>query len=481
VALASAAPALAAPPPLGHAGRWITDPQGRVVVLRGFNTVPGDERIQPSDIGMGPDNTRWLARNGFNTIRLGLYYARVEPQPGVYDDAYLDDYVRVQKQLARDGIYTLLDMHEDQLTRRYGTTGALPSRGFPDWFAIDDGLLNTGAPYPVGNYTNPALNRAWDNLWGNRNASDGVSLQLHFLRGWRRVARRFRDRPGVLGYDLFNEPWPGSQATACGTSQGCPPGGFDQTLLTRFTRRIVAGVRAVDRERLIFYEPNLLFDIGSATKVGDPGDPNAGFSYHAYCVQAFTNGNRPSPAVPCRAEEERVLENARDQIARTGDTQMLSEAGFDPNAARRITALADRRMLNWQWWDYYGDNLDFVKPALPNLIRPYPQVIAGTPKRWAYDVSAKRFTLAYSTSRVGGEGARAAAVAPGQRYPAGTRTTVFVPRLHFREGYRVEVRGARVVSAPRARRLLLASCASARRVSVALTPGTTPASARSCP
>ena len=199
-------------------------------------------------------------------------------------------------------------------------------------------------------------------------------------------------------------------------------------LLTRFTRRIVAGVRAVDRERLIFYEPILLLDIGSATRVGDPGDPNAGFSYHAYCVQAFTNGNRPSPAVPCRAEEERVLENARDQIARTGDTQMLSEAGFDPNAARRITALADRRMLNprppararrprararprprprpprprararppparararapapaparpRQWWDYYGDNLDFVKPALPNLIRPYPAGHRGNPE-----------------------------------------------------------------------------------------------------
>jgi endoglycosylceramidase len=256
---------------------------------------------------------------------------------------------------------------------------------------------------------------------------------------------------------------------------------LDQTLLTRFTRRIVAGVRAVDRDRLIFYEPNLLFDVGAPTGLGDPGDSDAGLSYHAYCVQAFVSGNRPSPDVPCRAEERRVIDNARTQIRRTGDTQMLSEAGFDPNAARRITELADRRMLNWQWWDYYGDHLDFVRPALPNLIRPYPQVIAGTPKRWFYNADAKRFSLVYSTRRVGGEGAGPAPVATGRRYPAGTRTTVFVPRVHFPDGYRVEVDGARVVSAPRARRLLLASCAGARQVTVRLMPGTTPASARSCP
>ena len=78
--------------PLGHSGRWITDAQGRVVILHGFNTVPWDEQTLPRDFGMGADNARWLAENGFNTIRLGIYYARIEPQPGHFDPSYLDDF-----------------------------------------------------------------------------------------------------------------------------------------------------------------------------------------------------------------------------------------------------------------------------------------------------------------------------------------------------------------------------------------------------
>src|SRR5687768_9679328 len=108
---AFASSAAAAPSePLGHAGRWITDADGKVVILHGFNTVPFNESTLPLHMGMGPDNAEWLAANGFNTIRLGLYYARVEPQPGVFDDSYLDDYLRVQGELADKGIFTLVDM-----------------------------------------------------------------------------------------------------------------------------------------------------------------------------------------------------------------------------------------------------------------------------------------------------------------------------------------------------------------------------------
>ena len=51
---------------------------------------------------------------------------------------------------------------------------------------------------------------------------------------WQHIVRYFRGSKRLLGYDLFNEPWPGSQAGSCASTQGCPPGGFDQTKLTDF-------------------------------------------------------------------------------------------------------------------------------------------------------------------------------------------------------------------------------------------------------
>ena len=75
------APALAASPP-GHAGRWITDSSGRVLVLHGLNMVYKRPPYLPSAAGFGYDDAAFLARNGFDVVRLGVIYAAVEPSPG---------------------------------------------------------------------------------------------------------------------------------------------------------------------------------------------------------------------------------------------------------------------------------------------------------------------------------------------------------------------------------------------------------------
>src|SRR4051794_41954426 len=105
-----AAPAGAAPAlPLGHAGRWITDAHGRVVVLHGVNMVYKRAPYAPDAIGFGADDARFLAREGYNTVRLGIIYKAVEPRPGVYDDAYLARIGRTVRALGPEGIVSLLD------------------------------------------------------------------------------------------------------------------------------------------------------------------------------------------------------------------------------------------------------------------------------------------------------------------------------------------------------------------------------------
>src|SRR5262245_53690818 len=80
-------PAARTPPePLGHAGRWITDATGRVLIPRGVNMVSKLPPYTPSFAGFGEDDAALLEREGFNTVRVGVIYSAVEPAPGFYDN-----------------------------------------------------------------------------------------------------------------------------------------------------------------------------------------------------------------------------------------------------------------------------------------------------------------------------------------------------------------------------------------------------------
>jgi endoglycosylceramidase len=120
--------------PLKSENGWIVDRSGRVVILHGINMVAKRPPYEPSALGFGRDDARFLARNGFNTVRLGLIDAAVEPQPGNYDDAYLRDSAHTERILARRGIFSLVDFHQDLYNERFG------GEGWPGWATLDDGL-----------------------------------------------------------------------------------------------------------------------------------------------------------------------------------------------------------------------------------------------------------------------------------------------------------------------------------------------------
>jgi endoglycosylceramidase len=58
-----------------------------------------------------------------------------------------------------------------------------------------------------------AVQRAFDHFWANDKAPDGLGLQDHFAACWRALAERLGSQKWLLGYDLFNEPFPGSLAS----------------------------------------------------------------------------------------------------------------------------------------------------------------------------------------------------------------------------------------------------------------------------
>src|SRR5688572_786824 len=201
--------------PLSHDGRWVTDQSGRVLILHGWNMVYKVGSYRPEDAGFARNDVRFLRRHGFNTARLGLSYKGLEPKPPAADGKprhrnwYLRSLDRTEQLLARHGIYTLLDFHQDLYNERF------EGEGWPDWQVLDDGVPSEPKQGFPGNYlVNQGLQRAFDNFWANAPVL-GMGLQDRYAAAWQYVAAYFRGRRRLLGYNLLNEPWPGSPYPSC--------------------------------------------------------------------------------------------------------------------------------------------------------------------------------------------------------------------------------------------------------------------------
>jgi endoglycosylceramidase len=456
--------AMSAPSRIGHAGRWITDPSGRVVIVHGLNMVYKVAPYYPAAAGFGADDAAFLQRMGFNVVRVGVIWKAVEPRPGVYDDRYLGRIAATVRTLARHGIYSLLDFHQDMYNERFQGEGA------PDWAVQDDGLANPKNGFPINYATNPALQRAEDHFWANSAGPGGVGLQDRYAAAWRHVARMFRTVRGVLGYELLNEPSAGAQFVSCLAPSGCPA--FDAQL-TAFHRRVARAIRGVDRRTLIFYEPEVGFDFGVATHVRPLGHGPTGFAFHDYCLSASPNG---CPSEPLG------FANALRYVAHSREGLILTEFGsnrFRGDLTGMLT-MADANRVPWIEWSYCPCHdptgatpdplvLDPAKPprgsnvgrfAQSLLVEPFPRLIAGTPIAWAYNRRQRTFQLRYSTARVGGRG----------RFAEGAITEISTPRFIYGRPYAVHVQGGAIVSTRGAPVLEIAACGGARKISVMVLP-----------
>ena len=142
---------------------------------------------------------------------------------------------------------------------------------------------------------------------------------------------------------------------------------------------------------------------------------------------------------------------------------MLTEFGATdrPRGSSRIVDLADQHMVSWHVVALLrlrrpddqrprrrpGDReepeeaAEAARTSIARswlLERPYPQVTAGNARRrFDYDPDSGVFSFSYSTK------------APdGKALPRRSKTTVYVPRSHYPDGYDAKAKGAAVVSKP---------------------------------
>lgn len=199
------------------------DTLGRVRYFRGLNAVskmppfvPVQDRFDPRN-SISEEDAKNLEKWGFNVIRLGVMWSAVEPELGFFNTTYLASMREVVQRLARHGVYTIIDAHQDAMSRRFC------GEGFPDFAvkpsrATQGPLLKFPRPFFYDLPTDPATgfpaldkcqehqffqyyltfecSSAWINFYEDQ------ALHREFARSWEHVAAAFNDTEGVLGYEV---------------------------------------------------------------------------------------------------------------------------------------------------------------------------------------------------------------------------------------------------------------------------------------
>lgn len=260
-------------------GRFV-DAAGATVVLRGVN-VAGDAKVPPFRPCEDPAIFDPLPGLGFDSVRLLFTWEAYEPEPGAYDTSYLDYYVAAVRAATSRGLSVIVDVHQDAFSR-FTLDGC--GEGFPRW-ALDPAITpdepdngpaceSWGVKMTQDEEMHGAFTSFWADVGGARTA---------YLAMLGTVVEALADEPGVLGYDLMNEPW-----------------GDEVTELAPFHAEATAVVRALSPEALIFVSPRALTSSGQDTLLPPPSFEGAVYAPHFYdaSVLLFGGWSGLEPDVP---------------------------------------------------------------------------------------------------------------------------------------------------------------------------------------
>ncbi|MEU7823682.1 cellulase family glycosylhydrolase [Catellatospora sp. NPDC049133] len=263
----------------------IGDVTGRQVILRGVNVnqlidyhlrdpaIPATEPLTDADFAQ-------IAAMGFNVVRLGMSWSRLQPRRGEFDQAYLQQISTAVASAKAHGVYVVLDMHQDAWGNALakpdeqcggGTSPTTGWDGAPAWATVTDGTAHCQF---LARDLAPAVATAFGNFYTDR---DGIQSEL--VRTWALVARAFANEPAVAGYDLLNEP-----------GIGANPPISSGLLLGRYYAAAITAIREAEQAgqgfaHLVFFEPSVLWS-GLAFDVTPPpgftDDRQPVFAPHPY-------------------------------------------------------------------------------------------------------------------------------------------------------------------------------------------------------
>ncbi len=456
-------------PPLARiqvAANRFVDPAGRHVILHGINAGGTNK---PDSTWIKPGLCARMRDWGLNVIRLQLEWSELEPKCGQYDETYLR---LADEQIASaraNGLYIYLDMHQD-------LWGVKAIDGAPAWATLDEGQPHVQNPnlWQESYWTSPMVQTAFDNFYANQPGPDGVGIQDRFALAWQHVARRYADDTTVIGYDLFNEPYPGSpmrmmpliiaaklakvridkgeEVTVAGLLKEYQSEEFRRKAMTEVAAdenllkgvlaaleplymtyerdslnpmyaRLARAIREVDKHHMILLEPGggSIIGVRSALApiVDGEGrrDPQQALVPHAYGLPMGDPSNLHMGVIFARMAE---------LATRLNMPVIVGEWDADPghNQDRRPMALFIASQLEQYG---FGDTFWILKPDLEEksffeaICRPCPVALAGELLSYGFDRQTRVFRCRWK-----------------EQPATGQPTRIFVPLAAFPKGFGVE-------------------------------------------
>ncbi|WP_426594428.1 glycoside hydrolase family 5 protein [Cellulomonas sp. McL0617] len=331
----------------------IGDVTGRRVLLRGVNVnqlidyylrdpaVPATSPPTDQDFAQ-------IAAMGFNVVRLGMSWSRLEPTRGAFDQDYLDQVEATVALAKKHGVYTVLDLHEDAWGNALarpdahcggGTSPTTGWDGAPAWATLTDGAAYCQF---MARDLSPAVATAFSNFYTDR---DGIQAEL--VTTWATVAAAFADEPAVAGYDLLNEP-----------GIGADPPVSSGLLLGRYYAAAISAIRAAEKPgftHLVFFEPSVLWSGLGFDVTPPPGftsDTQLVFAPHPYS-ESITLDQSLGLTI---ASIERNLTMSAQAARSYGAALWLGEWGWfgDPSVdggkVQRFVAAQDRLGVGGAFW-----------------------------------------------------------------------------------------------------------------------------------
>lgn len=185
------------------------DEHGRERIFNGMNVVDKSTFNELEDYCHNPDTFPFeeFKARGFNMIRLGFTWAKIEPKPENYNDKAIDTLAKFMDKCAENDIYVYLDSHQDL----YSGENPGGGDGAPKWATLYDQYTPKKpiAVWAEGYFWGKACHRAFDNFWANKQYN-GKGLQDYHANMWKYVASKLSDKESFFGFDFLNEPFPGS-------------------------------------------------------------------------------------------------------------------------------------------------------------------------------------------------------------------------------------------------------------------------------
>lgn len=437
-------------------GKSFVDELGRERIFRGMNFVyKGTKDSYPRSYipDWDDDALEKMQTNGFNLIRLGLIWDGIEHEMGRYDDEYLGYMAAFVDRCAKHGIHVYIDMHQDL----YASFSIPSGDGAPLWATLTDGRVYhhlSGEVWSAGYFLSSAIHRAFDSFWSNKPVA-GRGLQDRYTDMWKHTAEFFKDKPALFGFDLMNEPFPGTDGgavfrkliygalAAVAKNNAIGKSDLIKSLLSQkkrydlialfndestyrkiikngnslikrfdiekyypFFRKTATAVREVTEKGIILMENCYYSNIAIPCSTprleyrGGKKEKNFAFAPHGYDLIVDTTADEET------ADNMRVdviFEEHRNTQNRLGCPVLVGEwgghSGKDEGLwhIEHLLDIFEKNRWSTTYWCY--QNGIFETPLMKTLVRPYPQAVTGTIDSFSFDPKTRTFSLTYSQKR----------------------------------------------------------------------------------